>query len=86
MVVNHDKWWFLTGNKKEIYDFARHQLFVTALEGDGGPEDFIHTEKIILIDQKKKIRGYYNGLDSASVRQLAKDISVLALHKRPKKR
>jgi protein SCO1/2 len=79
--INPDNWWLLTGDKKDIYDLARHDFFVTVTEGDGGPDDFIHTEKLILIDKNGHIRGYYNGLDSNAIRQAANDIAVLHLEK-----
>ncbi|MGN7819646.1 SCO family protein [Chitinophaga sp. 22536] len=79
--VNPDNWWLLTGDKKEIYDLARHDFFVSVTEGDGGPDDFIHTEKLILIDKNRHIRGYYNGLDSNAVKQCATDIATLYLEK-----
>lgn len=79
--VNPDNWWLLTGDKKEIYDLARHEFFVTVTEGDGGPDDFVHTEKLVLIDKDRNIRGYYNGLDSNAVRQCASDIATLHLEK-----
>ncbi len=73
------KWWLLTGDKKAIYDQARHGYFVTATEGDGGAEDFIHTEKFILIDPDGVIRGYYDGTDSVAVDKLMGDIVVLQI-------
>ncbi|WP_161596872.1 SCO family protein [Chitinophaga vietnamensis] len=79
--VNPDNWWLLTGDKKEIYDLARHQFFVSVTEGDGGPDDFVHTEKLVLIDKDKHIRGYYNGLDSNDIKRAATDIAILHLEK-----
>lgn len=79
--INPDNWWLLTGPKKEIYDLARHDFFVSVTEGSGGPDDFIHTEKLVLIDKNGHIRGYYNGLDSNAIRQCANDIAVLHLEK-----
>jgi protein SCO1 len=79
--ANPDKWWFLTGDKKVIYNFARNELFVTVVAGDGGPDDFIHTEKLVLVDKNRFIRGYYNGLDSADLRRCADDIVLLTLEK-----
>jgi len=79
--ANHDHWWFLTGDKKLIYNFARNELKLTVGEGDGGPDDFIHTEKLTLIDRDRHIRGYYNGLDTAEVRRCADDIVLLTLEK-----
>ncbi|HJT74417.1 MAG TPA: SCO family protein [Chitinophaga sp.] len=79
--INPDNWWLLTGSKKEIYEFARKQVFVSVTQGDGGPDDFIHTEKLILVDKEHHIRGYYDGLDSNAVRRCANDIAVLHLEK-----
>ncbi|RAJ75423.1 protein SCO1/2 [Chitinophaga dinghuensis] len=83
--VNPDNWWLLTGDKKEIYDLARHEFFVSVTEGDGGPDDFVHTEKIVLIDKNRHIRGYYNGLDSNDIKRLATDVSILNLAKEKKR-
>jgi protein SCO1/2 len=79
--ANHDHWWFLTGDKKAIYDFARNELRLEVGPGDGGADDFIHTEKLTLIDKDRHIRGYYNGLDTADVRKCADDIVLLTLEK-----
>lgn len=79
--INTDTWWLLTGEKKEIYDIARNDFFVSVTQGDGGPDDFIHTEKLVLIDKNGHIRGYYNGLDNDAIRQCANDIAVLHLEK-----
>lgn len=79
--ANHDKWWFLTGDKKAIYDYARNQLFVSVQPGDGGPDDFIHTEKLVLIDKHRYIRGYYNGLDTADLKRCADDLALITIEK-----
>ncbi len=79
--ANHDKWLFLTGNKKEIYNFARKELFLTLGEGDGGKDDFIHPDKFVLVDKYRNIRGYYNGLDSNNVRVCAEDAAYLMVEK-----
>ena len=79
--ANHDKWFFLTGDKKAIYDFARKELKLNLVEGDGGKDDFIHPEQFVLIDKYRNIRGYYNGLDSNNVRLCAEDIALLQVEK-----
>jgi protein SCO1/2 len=72
------QWNLLTGDKKLIYDYVRHELRLPAVEeGDGGEEDFIHSENITLIDQLGIVRGYYNGTDTAQVRMLIEDIQTL---------
>ena len=70
-------WHFLTGSKKELYDLARNGYFITATKGDGGPEDFIHDEKFVLIDKYGRIRGYYEGTDREDVERLIDEIKVL---------
>jgi protein SCO1/2 len=72
------KWHLLTGTRNEIYDLGRNHYFV---EEDLGltkaPEDFIHTENFILVDENRYIRGIYNGLNKTSVAQLIADIKTL---------
>jgi protein SCO1/2 len=71
------QWKFLTGDKKDLYKIAREGYLVNADEGDGGPDDFIHTENFALVDKSKRIRGYYDGTDSASIDRLITDIGLL---------
>lgn len=73
-----EKWNFLTGDKKHIYDMARHGYYVTALEGDGGPDDFIHSETFILVDKEKHIRGIYDGTSVSDIERLVDEVTVLA--------
>ena len=75
--LNTHNWHLLTGDKKEIYKLARNSFMVAATDGDGGPEDFIHSEKLVLIDKQKRIRGYYNGTDVTEINQLMEDIKKL---------
>jgi protein SCO1/2 len=55
------KWNLTTGNKKHIYQLASKSFMAVVDEGDGGLQDFIHTEQFVLVDKKKRIRGYYDG-------------------------
>jgi protein SCO1/2 len=70
-------WNFVTGGKKQLYDLARNGYLVNALEGDGGPDDFIHSELFILVDKEKHIRGIYDGTNIKAVNDLLDDIKVL---------
>ena len=70
-------WLFLTGNKKHLYEIARKGYLLNAEEGDGGEDDFIHTQNFALIDKERCIRGFYDGTDSAEVSRLIKDIHLL---------
>ena len=75
--ANPKLWWFLTGQKKEIYKLARRSYFSCLDEGDGGFQDFVHTENIVLVDEKGRLRGFYDGTDSKSMSQLFNDLQVL---------
>ena len=71
------KWEITTGDKKHIYTLARKSYFAVLDEGDGGEQDFIHTEQFILIDKKGQIRGFYDGTDKQEMDRIYKDIEIL---------
>lgn len=75
--IDKEKWNITTGDKKHIYDLARKSYFATLDEGDGGEQDFIHTEQFILVDKKRQIRGYYDGTDKTEIERIKKDIDLL---------
>lgn len=72
-----NKWMFVTGDKKQIYELARDSYLVSATEGDGGDEDFVHTQNFALVDKEKRIRGYYDGTDSTDVNKLMTEMDML---------
>ena len=82
--ANPDLWWFLTGEKKEIYKLARRSYFSCLDEGDGGFQDFVHTENIVLVDEKGRLRGFYDGTDSKAMSQLFSDLQFLLKKKSDK--
>lgn len=83
--VNHDGWWLLTGLKKDIYDFSINELKL-GLQDTTVSEDFVHTNRFVLLDKQRIVRGYYNGLDTASLARLAEDLVILMLEKDKKKK
>lgn len=84
--ANHDRWWFLTGDKDKIYDYARNELGLSLQPGDSNEGDFIHTQKIVVVDRERYIRGYYEGLDTAAISRCAYDISLLSLENKKRKK
>ena len=70
-------WQLLTGSKKEIYRLARKSFLIVATDGDGGSDDFIHSEQFVLIDGKKRVRGFYKGTSETEVKTLLRDIARL---------
>ena len=71
------KWNVTTGSKKHIYDLARKSYMAVIEEGDGGENDFIHTEQFILIDKERRIRGFYDGTNKEDMEKLKKDVVLL---------
>lgn len=84
--VNHDVWWMLTGDRKSIYDFALNEVKLSAVDGEGVDSNFIHTEKFVLLDKDRVVRGYYNGLDSMAMADLAGDLVKITIEKDRKKK
>jgi protein SCO1 len=78
--VNHDSWWFLTGNKKQVYDFAIKELKANIADTNVDTA-FIHTENFFLLDTNHIVRGWYNGFDTAQLSKLAQDIPTLMLER-----
>ena len=70
-------WKLITGDKKQLYKLARKSFLVVATDGDGGPDDFIHSEMLVLVDKQKRIRGFYSGTSEEEVKNLLRDIKRL---------
>ncbi len=79
--VDHDNWWFLTGSRDSIYNFIFEQLRVDKYSEEPIDSNFVHTNRFVLIDKTFRVRGYYDGLDSASLGKLAQDIGLLMVEK-----
>jgi len=74
--VDDSKWNLVTGSKKEIYDLAR-KSYMAAKENPGNPYGLIHTENFLLIDKKKRVRGFYDGTLQEDIDRLLGDIEKL---------
>jgi protein SCO1/2 len=71
-----DGWYFLTGDKDELFAIADKYL-ISAEEDPASPGGFAHSGNFILVDKQGNIRGYYDGTDEESVTKLIKDIEKL---------
>lgn len=74
--VESDRWHFMTGEKDEIYDLAKAYM-ISAAEDPRAPGGYIHSGAFILIDQKGRIRGYYDGTLPEDTETLKNDIKKL---------
>jgi len=75
--VDADKWNLVTGDKKAIYTMARKSYLAVK---QGKPEelyDMVHTENFILVDSKKRVRGFYDGTKKEEIQRLIADLNWL---------
>lgn len=82
--ANHDSWWFVTGDKKAINDFAYSEIKASIADAEVDTA-FIHTENFFLLDSSRIVRGWYNGFDTTALSMLARDIPTLMLEKDKKR-
>jgi protein SCO1/2 len=84
--VNPEQWWLLTGNKKMIYNLIINEMKIPVDDGMGIDTNFIHTDHFVLIDSSRHVRGFYHGLEPASLAKLSEDLVLLTLEKGPKEK
>ncbi len=75
--VANDKWHFVTGDKKHLYDMARTGYLLNNESGNGDDDDFIHTQNFALVDKERHLRGFYDGTDTADISRLILEINLL---------
>ena len=74
-----DSWYFLTGDRDEIYRLAQKgfRLGVAPATGSTGDTNFIHSSRLVLVDREARIRGYYQSTDPQALHKLAEDIKLI---------
>jgi protein SCO1 len=85
--VNHDRWWFCTAPQAVVKNYMYQQIKLPDLDTSNSSNSSLdHSNKWVLIDKDRNIRGYYNGLDTNEIRRCADDISLLILEKKKGKK
>jgi protein SCO1 len=82
--VGKTNWYFVTGDKRELYKLARHGYLI-----DNGKPDtlqnisdqFIHSQLFALVDRYQRVRGIYDGLKETEVDKLITDVKSLLKEK-----
>ena len=67
----------MTGDQTTIYELGVNGYLVPNQEDAQAPGGFLHSEKMILVDQQQRIRGYYDGTDPESIAKIVNDINRL---------
>ena len=73
--IDGKQWHLLTGSREELFNLSKRSYYLGV--ANDSPDNFEHSEKFVLIDDHRIIRGYYDGTDSAEVAKLAIDIKIL---------
>ena len=70
-----DKWHFLTGQKAVIFNLARKDFLLDVMDADDSTS-VGHSSMLVLVDPKKRIRGYYDGTNKEQVDKLIDEVKV----------
>lgn len=76
--VIDSKWNLVTGNKKDIYYLARKSYLAVKTGNPSEMYDMVHTENFVLVDTKRRVRGFYDGTKKKEVERLLADINFLS--------
>lgn len=76
--VDASKWNLVTGDKKEIYTMARKSYLAVKLGKPSELYDMVHTENFVLVDTKRRVRGFYDGTNKEDIQRLIEDITFLS--------
>ena len=74
-----NRWLLLTGDKTMLYDLIGNSFLARDLNDPFNymPGNFVHTERIALVDPRGKLRGYFDGLNENTAAAVAVEINNL---------
>ena len=70
--ANPDKWYFLTGEQKDLHHLSRNVFMLGDIDGS-----LEHSSRFVLIDAHSRIRGFYDSSDSEAMQKLMIDLRGL---------
>ena len=72
------RWRFVTGSRTEIMTLAQEGFRLSVAEGGSPSEPITHSVRLVLIDARGRIRGYYDATDPSVLSRLVDDARRLA--------
>jgi protein SCO1/2 len=84
--ANPQRWLFLTGKRETIYRLTQEGFHVglgererSSRENQKSHEEneILHSSRLILVDRKARIRGYYSGIEAEAMVRLRRDLRSL---------
>ena len=82
--TTNTNWNFVTGDKALLYKMARQSYMIDNNKPDSTQtlaDQFIHTQFFALVDNQRRVRGIYDGLNEEEMQKLFKDIKGLLKEK-----
>lgn len=77
------RWDFLTGSKSSIYQLSHDGFKLGISDGSGEAGVPVHSTRMVLVDRKGQIRGYYDATEADGITTLLADTNHL-LREQPK--
>jgi protein SCO1/2 len=73
------RWYFLTGSTDAVMGLIKSFKLPPPIRE---PKKTVidHSNQLVLVDARSRVRGYYDGTQEADVKRLIKDVSQLAEH------
>lgn len=75
--AREDQWNFVTGDKASVFELVRCGFILPVQDRMDGAEDILHSDRLILVDSQRRIRGYYSGTDREDVDRLVTEMKIL---------
>lgn len=75
--IDPARWLLLTGDRETTFRLARDFYFADDRRVEPSSGGFLHTEKVLLVDEQGRLRGVYNGTVPFDVERLLTDIRSL---------
>jgi len=76
--ANQDGWQFLTGTRDGIWSLSVDGFKLGVAEaGDTGKGPILHSNRFVLADGQRQIRGYYDAFDSDDRAKLLRDLEIV---------
>jgi protein SCO1/2 len=84
--ADKNRWWFLTGSEKQMYDLIRTGFFLPVENNTGQPLEpgeykVTHSTQLALVDANGVLRGFYDSLHPEGRADLLKAIAILEKEK-----
>jgi len=74
-----ERWMFLRGEAPAVRALAGEGFKLAVVDGRADdPEPILHSSHFVLVDARREIRGYYDGLEAGGVEKIAADARRLA--------